>query len=96
MAKKDRFRWSDTDCVFTKAYTSIFVYCFFCIFKISFDLMLTQAAPICERVVLGLLEEDPIKTSGLQLAFEDMRGFEQEEEEEEISMLDGDLDPRNQ
>ena len=26
MAKKDRFRWSDTDCVFTKAYTSIFVY----------------------------------------------------------------------
>ena len=96
MAKKDRFRWSDTDCVFTKAYTSIFVYCFFCIFKISFDLMLTQAAPICERVVLGLLEEDRIGTSGLQLAFEDMRGFEQEEEEEEISMLDGDLDPRNQ
>ena len=96
MAKKDRFRWSDTDCVFTKAYTSIFVYCFFCIFKISIDLMLTQAAPICERVVLGLLEEDRIGTSGLQLAFEDMRGIEQEEEEEEISMLDGDLDPRNQ
>ena len=59
--------------------------------------MLTQAAPICERVVLGLLEEDRIGTSGLQLAFEDMRGIEQEEEEEEdISMLDGDLDPRNQ
>ena len=61
--------------------------------------MLTQAAPICERVVLGLLEEDRIGTSGLELAFEDMRGIEQEEEEEEeeeISMLDGDLDPRNQ
>ena len=59
--------------------------------------MLMQAAPICERVVLGLLEEDRIGTSGLQLAFEDMRGIEQEEEEEEeISMLDGDLDPRNQ
>ena len=57
----------------------------------------TQAAPICERVVIGLLEEDrnPIRTSNLQLAFEDMRGIE-EEEEEEISMLDGDLDPRNQ
>ena len=60
-----------------------------------------QAAPICERVVIGLLEEDrnPIRTSNLQLAFEDMRGIEQEEEEEEeeeISMLDGDLDPRNQ
>ena len=59
----------------------------------------TQAAPICERVVIGLLEEDrnPIRTSNLQLAFKDMRGIEQEEEEEEeISMLDGDLDPRNQ
>ena len=55
----------------------------------------TQAAPICERVVLGLLEEDRIGTSNLQLAFEDMGGIEQEEEEE-ISMLDGDLDPRNQ
>jgi len=71
MAKKDRFRWSDTDCVFTKA------------------------APICERVVLGLLEEDRIDTSNLQLAFEDVEQ-EKEEEEEEISMLDGDLFPQDQ
>ena len=55
----------------------------------------TQAAPICERVVLGLLEEDRIDTSNLQLAFEDVEQ-EKEEEEEEISMLDGDLFPQNQ
>ena len=57
--------------------------------------MLTQAAPICERVVLGLLEADRIDTSNLQLAFEDVEQ-EKEEEEEEISMLDGDLFPQNQ
>ena len=77
-------------------YTSTFVYSLILlilIFKISpVECFPTQAAPICERVVL---EDDRSAISNLQLTFEDMRGIEQEKEEE-ISMLDGDLDPRNQ